>query len=391
MESSLAKQFSTRWFITGATGFIGRELVKALLTQNRNKIQISVLVRPGKSVSAKDRLISALSPILEVSEINRIRVYSGDVSLTKFGLDEQSWQEISHSTHLAHLAANTSFSATITNARNSNLQGTYHMADLANHCKLNATLRRWSHCSTAYVAGNRTDLIYPGDLIHGSRFRNCYEQSKNESEHFLQPFLEHYPLTIFRPSIVVGHSKSGKAGNFNTVYWAIRSYLKGQTKFYARPDTPLDLVPVDYVVDAMLKLGEFPQSQGTTLHLAGGKRTTVTLSEFANKVSNYLNSPKPKILSPVRFKLLQCVSAFSMLPERDKRLIEQAGDYLPYFCQNPSFDVRSTESMLRNSGIVVPALDQYLPNILDYCLSQPWGRRSKMPGTGYKLQQVANG
>ncbi len=207
----------------------------------------------------------------------------------------------------------------------------------------------------------------------------------------LKSRLDDFPLTIFRPSIVIGNSETGEAGNFNTVYWAIRSYLSGQKKFYARANTPLDLIPVDYVVDAMLALIGNPNAVGKTLHLAGGKQTTVTLVNFADKICQYFNSPIPVIVSPTRLKLLRGFIALAKFSARHKRFFEQAESYLPYFSQNPLFDTSLTESLLMDAGIKVPQLDTYLPRILDFCLEQSWGRRSKMVGAGYQQRAIANG
>ena len=171
-----------------------------------------------------------------------------------FGLNSDNWQAVAQSTHLVHLAAITNFDVDLQVARQHNVFGVKNMIRLAQMAKQNGNLVHWAHVSTAYVVGSRTDKIKPGELNYGQGFRNAYEQSKNEAEQLLQPFLQAFPLTIFRPSIIIGHSETGKAGNFNTVYWAIRNYLSGQTKVYAKPDTPLDLVPVDYVVKAMSKL-----------------------------------------------------------------------------------------------------------------------------------------
>ncbi|MBX2868854.1 MAG: SDR family oxidoreductase [Acidiferrobacterales bacterium] len=386
-----AVQHDRQWLITGATGFIGREFVRALLQRGEPGNQIFLIVRGKQGVTSRDRLFAALAPILDQDAIHSLQVVDGDVRNPHFGLDAEDWNRICESSHLVHLAANTSFTATIQEARECNLLGTREMAQLARECRDRGNLKHWSHVSTAYVVGDRTDLIHPGDLRSGTQFRNCYEQSKNESEHFLKPCLTEFPLTVFRPSIVVGHSRSGAAGNFNTIYWAIRSYLSGQMKLYARGDTPLDLVPVDYVVDAMLALIDRPMAHGMTLHLAGGKSTTISLLEFAHKICAYLDSPLPDIQNPARLKILCRLLSFARLSAKRRRFIDQAQSYLPYFCQNPQFDIRLTETLLRDSNVAVPQLDQYLPNILNYCLEQPWGRRSPIPGTGYGQKNVAHG
>ena len=383
-------QTERQWVITGATGFIGREFVRTLIDQRIPGNRIFVIVRGKKGITARERLSASLAPLLDQTSIDSIRVLDGDVRTANFGLDTQQWNQICHSTHLIHLAANTSFSASIEEARQCNLFGTQQMARLAQECSDNGTLEQWSHVSTAYVVGDRTDLIHPGDLRVKTQFRNCYEQSKNESEQFLKPYLTSLPLTIFRPAIVVGHSQSGEAGNFNTIYWAIRRYLSGHTKFYARGDTPLDLVPVDYAVNAMLALIELPMARGMTLHLAGGKSTTITLQDLGHKISEYLDSPLPDIQNPVRLKLLCHLLSLIRLSAKQQRFIDQAKSYLPYFCQNPQFDNRLTEILLRDTGIAVPQLDTYLPNILNFCLAQPWGKRSTLPGTRYHHKNVVN-
>lgn len=379
------------WFITGVTGFIGREFLRTVLVTRGLGDRIAVLVRPGASVSAHDRFREAIKSVISEEDLDRIEVVSGDISQPQFGLSADRWSDLTHCTHIVHLAANTSFSASLEVARHSNVSGVGQVAALATASRNNGMLARWSHVSTAYVVGNRTDQVRAGELDPGDRFRNPYEQSKNEAERFLAPFLNDYPLTIFRPSIVIGHSQTGEAGNFNTVYWAIRSYLSGQTKLYAKAATPLDLVPVDYVVDAIATLTEDSRAIGTSLYLAGGAETTVPLGVFADSVCRYLDSPLPQILNPARLRLLRSVLALTRLSRRHQRFIEQAQCYLPYFCQNPTFDTSHTEILLRGTGIRVPALDSYLPRILDYCLGQPWGRRSRMVGSGYQQRKVVNG
>lgn len=379
------------WFITGATGFIGRELVCKIAKTLHSDDQISVLVRSGRNLSASQRLANALGSLLPADLIGRINVITGDIAEPRFGLRKRDWKFLTSCTHIVHLAANTSFSASLKEARRINVRGVETVADLAADCQRAGNLRGWSHVSTAYVVGDRTDLVRDGDLDYGRRFRNPYEQTKNEAEQSLKPYLANFPLAIFRPSIVIGNSKTGDAGNFNTVYWGIRSYLSGQTRFYARPDTPLDLVPVDYVVDAMLALIANPKAVGKTLHLAGGKQTTVTLENFADRICRYFNSPMPVIVSPTRLKLFRGFIALAKFSARHRRFIEQAESYLPYFSQNPLFDTSLTESLLIDAGVKVPQLDSYLPRILDYCLQQSWGRESKIVGAGYQQRAIANG
>ena len=380
-----------RWLITGATGFIGRELIRGLLGDPRyNQDQILALVRPGERADASARLAYGLTGLGLDDQYHRIAVIPGNVAERRFGVCDADWQRLCRVTHIVHLAANTSFSASIDEARHTNVLGVRNVIDLARACLERGALVQWSHVSTAYVAGSRTDQVRPGEMDNGCAFRNCYEQSKHEAEQLLRPLMDDYPLTIFRPSIVVGNSRDGAAGNFNTVYWAIRSYLGGQMRLFANPDTPLDLVPVDYVAGAILEISRCRNADGRTVHLAGGSRTTIPLLTFANGVCEYLDSPMPEVINPKKLRRLRGFIALAKFSKRHKRFIEQAESYLPYFSQNPTFVVDETEELLRESGIEVPHPLSYLDKILDYCLAQPWGKRSTVIGKACRQRFLAN-
>ena len=379
-----------RWFITGATGFLGREFVAHLLTQGVAATNIYVLVRSGKVLSARQKFIHSLKGVVDVEKLNGINIVDGDISKKHFNLSSADWEKISHATHIVHMAALTQFDADLATARQINVQGVENVIELARLAKRVGRLQHWTHVSTAYVVGNRTDMIKSGELEYGGKFRNAYEQSKHEAELLLQPFRCDYPLTIFRPSIIVGHSETGEAGNCSTVYWAIRNYLSGQTKVYAKADTPLDLIPVDFVVNAMFQLIQDKRVAGKTLTLAGGRRTTVSLSEFTDEICRYINSPLPTIINPKKLKRLKWLMMIIKLSKRHKRFICQAESFLPYFSQNPRFDVSETEQLLKQTGIKVPYLYEYLPNILNFCLKQSWGKRSKVVGQGYNNKHIVN-
>ena len=130
---------------------------------------------------------------------------------------------------------------------------------------------------------------------------------------------------------------------------------------------------------------------GKIITLAGGDKTTVSLYTFAEQICCYMDSPFPEIVDPAKLKRMRLILAAAKLSKRHCQFIRQAESYLPYFSQNPTFDTRQTEWLLNGSGICVPPLNSYINNILDFCLQQNWGRRSKMVGMGYQIQKLANG
>ena len=97
-----------------------------------------------------------------------------------------------------------------------------------------------------------------------------------------------------------------------------------------------------------------------------------------------------KIVDPTKLARLKSLFALAKFSKRHRVFLEQAESYLPYFCQNPEFDVTETEQFLSGSGIQVPELYSYLGNLLDYCLAQSWGKRSQIPGAGYRSLLIAN-
>ena len=114
-------------------------------------------------------------------------------------------------------------------------------------------LRRLVHVSTAYVGGRHAGTFREDDLDVGQEFRNSYEQSKYEAE--LEVQASDLPLVVARPSIVVGDRYSGWTPAFNVIYWPLRAFARGMLdEVPANPDGVVDIVPVDYVADALVHL-----------------------------------------------------------------------------------------------------------------------------------------
>src|SRR5439155_23621126 len=109
--------------------------------------------------------------------------------------------------------------------------------------------------STAYVAGAHVGRFGERDLVVGQRFRNPYERSKFEAELLVQAHSDTLPVQVLRPSIVVGDSRSGWTSSFNVLYSPLRAFASGAyPAIPARRSAPVDVVPVDYVAEAILAL-----------------------------------------------------------------------------------------------------------------------------------------
>ncbi len=174
------------------------------------------------------------------------------------------------------------------------------MLEFANAARDCGGLTRYAHVSTAYVAGTHTGRFAECDLDVGQKFHNSYEQSKFEAEQLVraQPGL---PSTILRPSIIVGDRRSGWTSAFNVLYWPLRAFSRGLfTAVPAVASAPVDVVPVDYVADAIHALCEADGGIGQTYHLTAGADAS-TIAEIAQLASRYFRKPAPQVLSPAEF------------------------------------------------------------------------------------------
>lgn len=348
------------WVITGGTGFVGRELVYHLLTRTNDDITLLCRNSPENSRNRIRQILSEIDSGLELNW-NRLRILRISLSEKYLGLSEHSLCKLSqYNNRFMHLAASTRFTNSLEKARLINVEGTKNAFGLAKLLHERKALSRFLYVSTAYVQGHRTDIVDVEEPLHPSRARNTYEQSKCEAELWVRQNRSSLPTVIFRPSIVIGDSVTGRSSGTATIYWAVKMALAGHKRFFAKPDARLDMVPVDYVVAAMLALSEREDSVGKCYPLVAGPALDQTLDQLAEAVSNELSVPKPVMYAPglpLRFaRTIRLVAAIA-----DKsRFADQMLAYLPYFSENPRFDGEPTQSALKETDISVPVFDEYI-------------------------------
>ena len=139
-----------------------------------------------------------------------------------------------------------------------------------------AQLRSLAYVGTAYVAGERTDLVRESELAVGQSYRNTYEQTKAEAEALVRSRLGSLPGVILRPSIIVGDSRTGVTSSFKMMYWPLKIYARRLWRTVpGYPDAVLDIVPVDFVAAAVARLA-FDEaalgSDGAPVRRAAGQR-----------------------------------------------------------------------------------------------------------------------
>jgi thioester reductase-like protein len=355
--------------LTGATGFVGMELVARWL--ERSDRDIITLVRANDDAGARARIDDLLDDLFgERAEQHRDRVHAvaGDIAAPGLGLSDAVRDEIAERTStIVHSAASVSFTLPLDEARAINLDGTRRMVELAQLADRRGGLDCFAHVSTAYVAGDHDGRFAEGDLDLGQGFHNSYEQSKFEAEQVVAA--SGLPTRVMRPSIIVGERDSGWTAAFNVLYWPLRALSRGVfAAIPAYPGSPVDVVSIDYVADAVYELCGQAGVDGETYHLTAGPQAS-TMSEICGIASRYFHRPAPRVVPPAEFaKLPQSrVAAESALT---------AGSaYFPYFSFGSVFDGEATRARLEPAGIRCSPLADYLERLLDFATRSRWGKR----------------
>jgi thioester reductase-like protein len=351
------------YFVTGATGFIGRHLVEQLL--QRDDAKVFALVREGsrgrlddlgKRLGAGDRLV----PV------------SGDLSKEKLGID--SFDE--RIDHFFHLAAVYDMAADEDSMMRANVEGTRHVVEFANSIEVG----RFHHTSSIAVAGRYEGLFREDMFDEGQKLPHAYHRTKFESEKLARENVS-APLRVYRPGIVVGHSETGAMDKVDGPYYFFKLIQKLRHALpewfpLAGPEgANVNVVPVDFVAKAMDHIAHMDDDDlyGDTFHLVDPDPLSVgqTLNTFAKaahaprfamRVDANLTNIVPK---PVQhgLKALPTVQAIQNQILGDLGIPPDALENRDFRCD---FDARDTQRALRGTGIAVPPLDSYAAKLWDY-------------------------
>ncbi len=366
-------------FLTGATGNVGAPLLNELLRRSE-VAQVVALVRAESEIAGFTRIRTAVAhatgdPISSLFG-SKVRVVCGDVTLPNLGLSRRNQDELARSvTHIVHAAASTQFTLPLETARQVNCGGTRRVFELARAAVRHGRLRQMVHVSTAYVCGSRSGSIHEDDATGMAGFTNAYEQSKWEAEENIRHEFADLPVTIVRPSIIVGDSRSGRIISCNVLYTPLRWIVQGRlTNLYCSPDTPLDVVSTDFVADAITHLLFDARTVArTTVHLTAGRAKSMTVGQIVDRAIQYADQQNTAGRSSEHRR-----PKLSWLKEEDRRCERPSplDAYHPYMSISRNLDTARRESILGPAGIEPRHLVEYFPNILEYCLKTNWGRHS---------------
>jgi long-chain acyl-CoA synthetase len=353
--------------LTGTTGFVGMELLARYL--ERSERPVIALVRAGSARGAQARVHAVLENLFgqrAAEYAERVRAFKADLTAPRLGLSDRRFDALANQVStIVHGAASVSFTLPLKEAREINADGTGRVLELAARATELGALERYAHISTAYVAGTHRGCFFESDLDVGQTFHNTYEQTKFEAEQLVRG--SELPFTILRPSIVVGDRASGWTAAFNVLYWPLRALARGLFEAVpAAPSSPVDVVSIDYVADAIHALCESSSGVGATYHLTAGAHAS-TLGEIVSIASRYFKKPSPRMLTPEEFAKVErgCAPPLAL---------EGVRAYFPYFSIGTTFDDREARAWLEPAGIRVWPLRDYLGRLLDFATRSRWGK-----------------
>ena len=344
-------------FLTGATGFLGMEVLARLLEEGDR--EVLALVRASDDAAASARLDDVLLKLWDDPAPYRDRVTAmrGDVTAPGLGLGSRRDEWASRTGAVLHCAASISFDLPLGEARAINVDGTARVLDFAVDAQARDGLQRFLHVSTAYVAGRHEGTFRERQLDAGQTFRNTYEETKADAESIVTLARELGPA-IARPSIVVGESDSGWTPAFNVLYWPLRAFSRGMFKEVpALADGHVDVVPIDYVADSLVHL--LGRREAGVFNLVSG-RGAPTVAELVNLASDYFGKPHPTLVEP-------------LAPEH---VGDDQGDvFVPYFDMRVVFDDTRARAVLGPAGIEAPILRDYFGRLMEYAETARWGKQ----------------
>ena len=351
------------YFVTGATGFIGRHLVAELLKREGT---VYLLVREG-SRGKLDALVQRLG-----APEGRIVAVPGDLSKPGLGVDGFD-RRIDH---LFHLAAVYDVEADEEASERANIDGTRHVIEFSNAHDVG----RFHHVSSIAVAGEYPGVFQEDMFDEGQVLPHHYHRTKYEAERMVREGVEAKTL-VFRPGIVVGHTETGEMDKIDGPYYFFKLLQKLR---HALPEwVPLagpqggetNIAPVDFVARAMDHIAHLPDDElpGDTFHLVNPEPMKVgeALNEFAKaahapqfalRIDQHMTNVVPK---PVRAGVMALPTVKRIRNQlfHDLGIPPAAVENRDFRCK---FDARDAQRALAGTGIAVPPLSTYAPRLWDY-------------------------
>jgi nucleoside-diphosphate-sugar epimerase len=352
--------FSETVFITGFPGFIATRLVKRLAAEGARSI---LLVHPLFLATAAEELaeIAGATGV----DPNNFRVVEGDITKPDLGLSigdlERARQE---TTTIFHLAAIYDLAVAYDVASHVNVEGTLNVNLFAKSIE---NLRRYHYVSTCYVAGKREGLILESELHHDKGFRNHYEETKYLAELEVNALKSELPITIHRPAVVCGDSLTGETAKYDGIYYLIHYLRKWPSALtllnIGNREVRLNLVPINFVIEAMIALAKDDHASGATVQLADP--APLSTQQLFDEISKTIGGRDSLATVPAGI-----VYPVLMLPLAPK-ITGLPHSAVPYFFLEQTYDTTRARELLEPHGIRCPRFPDYVGALVNFVAENP--------------------
>lgn len=347
---------------TGFPGFIARRLVDRLVRKDP-EARFTMLIEQRLRLHAERALeeLEAHHPGLA----GRNKLIEGDIAAPQLGLSSHEYDTaLSECTHVWHLAAIYNLAVPAAIAYRVNVLGTANVLDFCQACK---DLQRLDYVSTCYVAGDRTGEVLESELDEGQGFHNHYESTKCWAEMEVRRRADRIPVAVYRPAIVVGDSSTGATDKYDGPYFMLQLLLRlppwVPVPNIGRGEAKVNMVPVDWLVDAMAHLWTKSESLGQTVQLADPRphRARDVMAAMIESVGR----------KPLRLDLPVPVVQTSLALGAVRSAIRIPKETVVYFNHEVEFDTANQRRLLEDSGLRCPDFLSYLPNMVAYVKANP--------------------
>lgn len=352
-------------FFTGFPGFLGSELLPRVLERSPHDRAVC-LVQPKFLALAERRRAELV--LAHPSLGGRIELVAGDITRSDLGLEADTARElVRETTEIYHLAAVYDLAVAREVGLAVNVDGTRHLLELAGRSE---HLARFQYVSTCYVSGRWEGTFREEDLEGGQTFNNFYEETKYLADVEVQRAMaDGLPATVYRPAIVVGDSTTGATQKYDGPYYVIRWLLKqGPVAFLPVVGDPsqvrINLVPRDFVVEAIAHLSGLPEAEGTVYQLADPRPLTV--AELIDAIGRAVGKRVVRLPTPAPV----AKGAIEFVPFVE-RILGIPSPAIDYFTHPTRYATRNTRRDLAGSGIDVPRFERYVDRLVDFVRRHP--------------------
>lgn len=340
---------------TGFPGFIASQLIRKSISQDK-EIGVTAIIL----ASERDKAEKEAKRIQQESGCRPIRLMEGDITKPGLGLEPPDISYLQNQTVIFwHLAAIYDLAVPRDLAWKVNVEGTdsvnKFVAGLPN-------LERYVYFSTAYVAGKREGVLREDELVRPAEFKNYYEETKFEAEVLVEVMKESLPVTIIRPGIVRGHSKTGETIKFDGPYFFLNMINRMKRMpiipYIGKSSSYINVVPIDYILEASIQLSTLKEAEGQTVHLTDPNPHPV--EEVYRSMVFHLAGKVPKGRLPKK------LAAVGLELKGVRKLLGVEMETLDYMDWPASFDTANAERLLAGSGIKCADFIETMPKMVAF-------------------------